>query len=466
MKATPPAMPRCKPFSASALLLLLFSLIPTPAADWPTYRADYSRSGISPERLALPLNLTWTFQSQHPPQPAWGGEAKWDGYNKVYDMKHRQDFDKAFHVVAVGERLFFGSSADDKVYCLNANTGAEQWTFYTEGPVRLAPTLHQERVYVGSDDGYAYCLSADSGRLIWKTRLGPRDYRIPGNGRIISAWPLRASVIATDDNIYTCAGMFPSEGVYLCALDPATGRVKWTQTLSDLPAQGYMLASATRLYVPTGRNNPIIFNRADGKRLQTTPGSGGTYALLAGSTLVFGPGKTGQLGVVGEGQSDQLATFAGNHLIVSPDMSYLHSDKEISGLDRQRYIHLAQAKRRLEAQRNAATKTLKSTDANSAEAKRLQDQLTTLGQSIDQTATDMAACIPWRQPCSHPYCLILAGTELWAGGDNEIAAYSTVNGKILWQTPVNGKALGLAVANRKLYVSTDQGTIHCLQASP
>ena len=38
----------------------------------------------------------------------------------------------------------------------------------------LAPAIADGKVYVGSDDGYAYCLDAKSGSVIWKLRAGDR----------------------------------------------------------------------------------------------------------------------------------------------------------------------------------------------------------------------------------------------------------------------------------------------------
>ena len=57
------------------------------------------------------------------------------------------------HLAVAADCVYFGSSADDKVYCLDARDGQVRWTFFTEGPVRLAPTVVGERVYAGSDDG-------------------------------------------------------------------------------------------------------------------------------------------------------------------------------------------------------------------------------------------------------------------------------------------------------------------------
>ena len=131
--------------------------------DWPTYGGDHARSGIQTDRLAPPLQLAWQFVPKQPPRPAWQGEAKWDGWNKVYDLKHRQDFDHAFHIVGDEDALYFGSSSEDKVICLGAQDGKIRWTFFTEGPVRLAPTLIGESLFVGSDDGHIYRLRATDG---------------------------------------------------------------------------------------------------------------------------------------------------------------------------------------------------------------------------------------------------------------------------------------------------------------
>ena len=94
----------------ASILLLFGGLILGQAADWPTYQHDYSRSGVAGESLPTPFSDGWVYRSKHEPRPAWRGEAKWDGYNKVYDMKSRQVFDYAFHTVIVDGRLYFGSS--------------------------------------------------------------------------------------------------------------------------------------------------------------------------------------------------------------------------------------------------------------------------------------------------------------------------------------------------------------------
>ena len=433
------------------------------AADWPTYQHDYARTGVARESLLAPFTDGWVHRSRHAPRPAWRGEAKWDGWNKVYDLKSRQIFDYAYHPVIADGLLYYGSSADDKIYCLDAATGEQRWTFFTEGPVRLAPTIAEGRVFVGSDDGHAYCLDAKSGKLIWKTQLGPRDYRIPGNSRIISRWPLRTGIVVIGDLAYCAAGMFPSEGVLITAIEADTGKIKWQQKQTDLPAQGYMLASHTRLYVPAGRNNPVVLNRADGKRIRVVSGQGGTYALLTGDNLVFGPGKTGTLGFVESNQSDQLATFKGNHMIVTPSRSFLQSDTDLSALDRSRYLDLARKRRPLKSRLGKLQDELKKVKAGERQRQILKEA-GKLGKQLDEVQSAMQECFAWRVPSSQPLSIVLAGQTLITGGHNEVAAYSAKDGSQLWRARADGEVFGLAVADGRLYTSTSKGVIHCYVA--
>jgi outer membrane protein assembly factor BamB len=455
------------------IFLIMFALLSqwqTPAADWPTYQGDYARSGVSDDPLPRRLLESWSWKSPQRPQPAWQGEAKWDGYNKVYDMKARQIFDRAFHTVVVDGRVYFGSSADDQIHCLDVTTGKEIWTFFTEGPVRFAPSIIDGRAYFGSDDGNVYCVDALNGKLIWKQRAVETDRRIPGNGRVISNWPVRTSVVVQNGNVYTTAGMFPSEGVHLVALDALTGLVKWRQIQTDLPAQGYLLASSTRLYVPAGRNNPVVCDITDGKRLRVVEGAGGTYALLTDDMLVFGPGKTGQLGAVEAGRKDQLATFQGNHMIVRAGRSYLHSDTSLSALDRARYLDLARERKGLSGEQGKLAKELrelakkKDKEATAARQKTIKEQLAVLGQKIDATTEGMRNCVLWQTSSEWPLSLLLAGDTLVVGGGGEIAGFNSDRGTLRWKHAVDGNVYGLAAANGVLLVSTDKGVIHCLRA--
>ena len=85
-------------------------------------------------------------------------------------------------------------------------------------------------------------------------------------------------------------------------------------------------------------------------------------------------------------------------------------------------------------------------------------------QRLVKILADIRKCVLWRVPCKQPYALILAGDILFSGGNNEVVAYAASDGKRVWSAPVNGDAMGIAVAHGRLLVSTDKGTIHCFGA--
>jgi outer membrane protein assembly factor BamB len=72
----------------------------------------------------------------------------------------------------VGELVIAGSR-DWKVYALDAKTGAEKWTFTTEGQVDASPVVVGERVYVGclADTGNFYVLDLKTGKKIQELEL-------------------------------------------------------------------------------------------------------------------------------------------------------------------------------------------------------------------------------------------------------------------------------------------------------
>ena len=101
-------------------------------------------------------------------------------------------FDRSYQPVVAGGALFLGSTLNDSVTAYDLQSGAEKWRFYADGPVRVTPAVWKDRLLVASDDGHLYCLGTADGKLRWRFRGGPRDRRLLGNERLISAWPRAA----------------------------------------------------------------------------------------------------------------------------------------------------------------------------------------------------------------------------------------------------------------------------------
>ena len=383
---------------------------------------DKHRSGVTSERLELPLNESWVLKASHQPQPTWPGPAKHDFWHRHFNLRSTVTYDMAFHVVGVGDTIYFASSADDKVYALDAWTGRQRWTFFTEGPVRLAPCISDNKVYAASDDGYIYCLSAMDSSLVWKHKGTDGDRMIPGNGRIISMWPIRSGLLVDNGILYFATGLFPNQGTFLSALSAEDGSVKWKQKVTISP-QGYMLASDERLYVPTGRTNPVIFARTDGESLGELPSGGGTFALLTENVLVTGPGRgSKELDASDVETKDKVATFGGLRMLVSGPTAYMQSEKQLSAFDRGAYLELSKERNRLISWRDAINERLKKTAKNTPEAKIMQKEIGTLTTQIGELSSKMKDCYRWTIRCEYPYAMIMAGDVLFVGGEGKIAA--------------------------------------------
>jgi len=410
-----------KPFCALGFLpVALAALLHQPAgADWPVFRHDAARSAYTEEALPDALSLRWSFQAGQAPRPAW-------------PRQDRMLFDRAFHSVVAEGLVFFGSSADDRVVALDAETGTRRWQFFTGGPVRFAPAYANERLYVTSDDGHLYCLNAKDGSPVWKHRAGPDDRRILGNRRMIARIPARGGPVPVGDLVYYAAGIWPSDGIYLYALDSRTGREIWCNDAdgsrymgqphggafahSGVCAQGYLAADEHRLYVPTGRAVPAVFDRSDGTfryfHLQRLGHVGGSSVMVQDEFFLNG-------GMLFERDSGAVAGRIKSGPVAATADGFVQ-----------------------------------------AEAKKLSVYVWTPGgtNTVATVRTNLAVKAP-------ATALVVADRKAVCGENGHVRALDLDSGRQVWEAAVDGTVYGLAVSDGRLLVSTDTGRLYGFDAS-
>lgn len=252
------------------LISLVLGTVSLRAGDWPMYRCDAARSGSTREELAASLHVRWSWQLQ-PSALAWPNEP-------------RLHFDAVYAPVVSGGLLLVASAAEGSVTARHLSDGGFAWRFFAEGPIRFAPAVAGQRVYCGSDDGWLYCLALDDGRELWRVRGAPEDREMRnhlGNARLISFWPIRGGPVVVDGMVYFSAGIWPTMGVFVVAVDAQSGKVLWRngdvsylekvrldhniQQASGLSPQGYLAVAGDALVVPNGRSMPAILDRTTGK---------------------------------------------------------------------------------------------------------------------------------------------------------------------------------------------------------
>ena len=404
-----------------AVVVSVFSSCEKPhkitANDWPQYKKDNYRSGKSSvEVFDNSFGLKWVYKAPEMPAPAWYGPAKEDAYALSGPLPSMRDYDLAYSPIIVGKKLYYGSSADDAVHCLNAETGKEEWLFTTNGPVRIAPTYYHGNIYFGSDDGYVYCLNAKSGKLKWKfsPTEGSKD-KLLNNGRLISFWPVRTGVLTEDGKAYFGASLIPWKQSYLCALDAESGKVKgegtYVKELQKMTFEGSMASSGTRLIQPQGRISPVFIDRKTGEIEGQLPGTGGCFVLVTPDKHIVHPQSSRYKSIwetiPGKKKPEYMSFKGGKEMVVSGNFSYVLSDHAISAYNRK-------------------TKE-----------------------------------VAWVNKLYNAHRLVLADTVLFAGATDTVYAVSVTSGKPLWKGKVEGTVYAMAVGDSSLYASTGEGKIYC-----
>lgn len=385
--------------------------------DWPTWQHDQRRTGFSPAKIDIQkFGHDWSWQSPAPPQPAWHGPARWDAYAGIRGLPSMRSYDLVFHVTAADGRVFFASTVDDSVRCMEADSGKVKWIFTADAPIRIAPTVADGRVYFGSDDGLARCLDASSGKLLWQFRPLPAgEQRFLNNGRFISRYPCRTGIVVDKGKAWFSCSLLPWDESYLCCVDALTGKSDgpgmYVRKLRSKTLEGSPALSRDLILFPQGRVAPQAFARSDGRDLGQLKKSGGGSIVVvsADSTILHGPATDSRKGGVAASNPKTLESVAGygraNALVVSDRAAYLLNDHELIASE--------------------------------------------LGSKKEL----------FRVPCKFPYALIGAGDVLFAGGDDSVAVFSMRDGSLLSTHKVHGRAYGLAVSDGRLFVSTDEGTI-------
>ncbi len=410
------------------VFLGLLAAAPLHAGDWPAWRHDAGRTASCDEDLSGNLELLWG-RRLRPTEPAWP------------ESQHKLQFDDCHHPVAAGGLAFVASNATDSVAAYRLDTGETVWRFYAEGPVRFAPVVWKKRVLAAADDGCLYCLNAADGELLWRFRAAPRNLRIIGNGRLVSAWPVRCGPVVSDGRVYLAAGIWPFMGIFYYCLDAKTGAVVWSNSgegsrwtnlphggangFGGLAPQGYPALCGNDLVVPGGRSTPGVFDARDGGfryfRYDKQGGGGPVYAARG---YFFNAGKTYAL-ADGEPLRSLSAAVLGEEAI------YRLRGKKLEAFSW-----------------DVRTQKIAFKDRR--------------GRREDRTVKDFPPA--WSASVAEMDRLFLkAGDRLFAAAGTSVIALDLADGgaKRSWQADCGAVPGSMIAADGKLLVATEDGGMHC-----
>lgn len=191
-------------------------------SDWPQWR------GPGRNAICVETGLLKTWPKNGPPllwdsRKVNSGTSVGTGYSSV--------------AVSQGKLFTMGDRRGDAgyVFCLDAETGKELWKTKIgpskgDGP-RCTPTVDGERVYGLTRQGILACLKVGDGSLIWQ-----KDYKKDFGGRMMSGWEYSESPLVDEDRLICTPG---GKEAALVALNKRTGEVIWKCQVPANSGAGY-----------------------------------------------------------------------------------------------------------------------------------------------------------------------------------------------------------------------------------
>lgn len=251
-------------------------------------------------------STNWTSATLSEETVFFGDVELYDGDSRFYAVDRatgRQRWERTFEdgfnssPTVVDDTVYVGCD-DGHVYAFETETGERRWAFDTNDQVRSSPTVVDGTVYVGSDSGRLYAIDARTGDRRWC--LGPE------------AGSIRSSPTVADGTVYV------GVGVCLEATDSETGERDWQFETGSTVTSSPTVAGSTvyvgnwdhHLYAVDAATGAGNWSFETGDRIRSAPtvkdgtvyvgGEDGTvYAVTADSPDADSRGSRVLLGTLG-----------------------------------------------------------------------------------------------------------------------------------------------------------------------
>jgi len=142
-------------------------------------------------------------------------------------------------------KVYVGSS-DERLYALDAATGAVAWVFKSGGMIHSRPAVAGNTLVFGSWDGAVYALDAVSGKQLWR-------YQTDTEQKTSTHLGVQAGPLIDGDTVF-----IGSRDAHFYALDLATGRMKWRYDGRGSWIVSNAVADGERVYFGTSDTNVLV----------------------------------------------------------------------------------------------------------------------------------------------------------------------------------------------------------------
>jgi len=401
--------------------------LPQSSADWPTFRGNNRCTATTGADISARCSKLWKFI----PGSEFSPTAP----------------------VTVGDLIFL-SGSDGVIRALDSETGTQQWSVYTGGSVRIAPTVWEGRVFAGSGDGWVYSLEAKTGRLLWRFRAAPEERKIPVYGSLLSTWPAASGVLVQNGIAYVAAGISNFDGIHVYALDAETGAIKWQNNTSGhlnaegrtgVSVQGHLLLHSGKLYLAGGNAvSPAVYDIKDGRCLNNADSLNICESIcLRGSELYL-------LG-------DKVAV-GGQPFYKDPDFPVV--DATVT----EKVLHTSTGKKDIIWQNSNVIKCyapIKKELLSSSVFERKYPGWYKIPVWGKLNITDNPL---WEYDCEGSVAVAVSDNTVVIAKASEVVALNIQNGKLLWKNPIPNAPVSWGMAidrNGRTIVTLQDGQILC-----
>ncbi|MDP9288141.1 MAG: PQQ-binding-like beta-propeller repeat protein [Thermoproteota archaeon] len=164
----------------------------------------------------------------------------------------------------VEDAIIVVGSMNNGIYALEGYSGNVRWKFETGGEVWSSPSYNGNEIFIGSDDGFLYCLDID-GKLRWKTKL---------NGKIRSSSPC----LSFDEGQSPSVFIGTYNGGMFC-LNQSTGMIRWSKQIpkpvmaspATIKDKVFFAASDKRIYCFQVKDGSRIWDFETGDKIWSSP---------------------------------------------------------------------------------------------------------------------------------------------------------------------------------------------------
>jgi outer membrane protein assembly factor BamB len=179
----------------------------------------------------------------------------------------------------IDETSIVVGSTKSGIYAIHLYSGNLRWVFETEGEVWSSASYNGKEIFIGSDDGFIYCLDTD-GKLLWKTKL---------NGKVRSSSPCLSDNDHDEDQGSSIFIGTYSGGMF--CLDQSNGMIKWNKYISK-PVMASPATIKDKVFFGTSNNKIYCLRVNDGSEIwdfETTERIWSSPCLSEyGNTIFFG----------------------------------------------------------------------------------------------------------------------------------------------------------------------------------